>query len=108
MLQQLVYAVTAKNTKVKWTSQARNGTVYVGSYVKTLIDFIVFRRPLVVVESCREKLAKSRILVALRFMKINLTRDVVSIANKTLNESYSWYIKSGKYINVWVTKQSNV
>ena len=72
------------------------------------IDFIVFRRPLVVVESCREKLAKSRILVALRFMKINLTRDVVSIANKTLNEAYSWYIKSGKYINVWVTKQSNV
>ena len=72
------------------------------------IDFIVFRRPLVVVESCREKLAKGRILVTLRFMKINLTRDVVSIANKTLNEAYSWYIKSGKYINVWVTKQSNV
>ena len=35
VLQQLVYAVTAKNTKVKWTSQAGNG----------------FRCPLVVVSS---------------------------------------------------------
>ena len=39
VLQQLVYAVTAKNTKVKCTSQAWNGTIYVGCYVTTLTSF---------------------------------------------------------------------
>ena len=46
-LQQLVYTATAKITKVKWTRQAWNGTVYVGSYVTTLQFLKVFRRPLV-------------------------------------------------------------
>ena len=39
VLQQLVYAVTAKNTKVKWTSQAGNGTVYVGPQPYSFYSF---------------------------------------------------------------------
>ena len=39
VLQQLVYAVTAKNTKVKWASQAGNGTVYVGPQPYSFYSF---------------------------------------------------------------------
>ena len=39
VLQQLVYAVTAKNTKVKWTIQAGDGTVYVGPQPYSFYSF---------------------------------------------------------------------
>lgn len=37
--QQLVHAATAKNTKVKWTSQAGNGTAYVGPQPYSFYSF---------------------------------------------------------------------